>query len=51
MDNSSLKKLLTEAKEIIETMINNIENLATLKFYAGKLSLLNETISSIIREN
>ena len=47
----NLKKILNEAKEIINSMLENIDNKAGIKFLAGKLSLTTELIFSIIKEN
>jgi len=51
MDNNNIEKLLIEAQEIIEIMLNNIENTASLKFFAGRLSLVTETLFSVLKNN
>jgi len=47
----NLKKILTEAKEIINNMLENIDNSAATKFLAGKLALTTEVIFDIIQKN
>ncbi len=48
MDNEGLMKLLLETKDVIDTMIDEIDNYHSLKFFAGKLYLLVKSIFSII---
>lgn len=51
MDNQELRKILEEAQETIQTMLENLDNFECLKFFAGKLSLLSKAIFTSINSN
>jgi len=52
LDTKELENILNETKETIEIMLENLDNFACLKFFAGKLSLLSKAIfTSINSEN
>ena len=48
MDNEKIIKYLTDMQFSVDSMLKNSKNIDVLKFYAGKISILNGEIMSIL---
>lgn len=48
MNSKIYKKYLTDMRKSIEIMENNVSDTDVLKFYAGKISVLNSKLMSIL---
>ena len=52
LNKQEFKNILNEAKETIEIMLADLDNIECLRFFSGKLSLLSKAIfTSINSEN